>query len=163
MAVEGIDPAELTLQSKLDMRYKGQSHELTIALDGPTPIVHLTKTTLAALFHAAHAARYDYERPDAPVELVTLRLTAVAPVTPPVLPHQSPTDGDPAVALIGRKPVWFDAQPLPTALYDRARLQPGQRFAGPAVLFQYDTTAVVPPQWEVVVDGFGNLVMRDEG
>jgi N-methylhydantoinase A len=46
---------------------------------------------------------------------------------------------------------------MPTKFYDRAKLQPGHRFVGPAIVFQYDTTTVIPPEWETAVDVFGNL------
>jgi N-methylhydantoinase A len=36
--------------------------------------------------------------------------------------------------------------------YDRSRLRPGNRFAGPAVVFQYDATLVVTPGWRARVD-----------
>ncbi len=163
MAAEGFAPEALLLRRKLDMRYKGQSHELTIALDDGRAAETVDATEMAALFHAAHAARYGYRREEAVVEIVTLRLTAVAPVTPPVLPRRPSGDRNARAALLGSKPVWFDAQPLPAALYDRARLRPGHRFAGPAVVFQYDTTTVIPPLWETAVDASGNLVVDAAG
>jgi N-methylhydantoinase A len=60
---------------------------------------------------------------------------------------------------MGEKSVWFNQQPMPTKLYDRAKLQAGHRFAGPAIVFQYDTTTVIPPEWETAVDAFGNLLL----
>lgn len=150
MAAEGHDPAAVTLRHSLDMRYVGQSHELTvpITLEAPTP---------AARFHAQHEARYGYQRLEAPVEIVTLRLAAVAPVTPPQLAPLPLRAADAGAAIIGEKQVWFDRRPQPTTLYERGRLQPGNRFTGPAVIFQYDTTTVVPPAWEAAVDTYGNF------
>jgi N-methylhydantoinase A len=141
----------IELRRALDMRYTGQSHELTVpyAMDG----------TIAGAFHAAHAARYGYARPVAPVEIVTLRLTAVAPVTPPPLPRREPGGPDPSAARVGRRPVWFAGGPLDTALYDRAGLRPGNFLAGPSVLYQYDTTTVIPPGWAAVVDVHENLIL----
>jgi N-methylhydantoinase A len=42
-------------------------------------------------------------------------------------------------------------------MYDRARLQAGNRLAGPALVLQYDATVVVMPGWMGRVDAFGNL------
>ena len=55
--------------------------------------------------------------------------------------------------------VWFGEQPVPTALYERSRLRPGHHFTGPAVVFQYDTTTVIPPGWQALVDQYGNLLL----
>ena len=152
MAQEGH--AELTLYYHLDMRYRGQSHELTIAYTPGDGVTAVTQT-----FHAAHQTRYGYQQPQEPVEIVTIRLTAVAPVTPPVLPTQPFTQTNAQEAMIGEKEVWFDQRPVITTLYERERLRPGHHFSGPALVFQYDTTIVIPPEWETAVDETGNLVV----
>jgi N-methylhydantoinase A len=153
MAAEGHDEAALTLSCRLDMRYKGQSHELTVPWTSG-------QSDVTALFHAAHEQRYGYRLPEGEMmEVVTLRVTAVAPVDPPQIPQDPPGDADASAAIVGHKPVWFKQQPQPTALYDRARLRPGHQFDGPAVVFQYDTTIVIPPGWMTAVDTFHNLVL----
>ncbi len=155
MAAEGHN--NVTLQHALDMRYKGQSHELTIPINRlPTTDYRLPITDL---FHTAHQTRYGYHQPEAAVEVVTIRLTAVAPVTPPPLPQYPLAESDAAAALVGEKEVWFNQQPVLTRLYDRARLRPGHQFPGPAIVFQYDTTTVVPPEWDTAVDSYGNLLL----
>jgi N-methylhydantoinase A len=161
IAAEGHDPTTITLQHSLDMRYTGQSHELTIPyeisnLQSP---ISSSQSPISNLFHTAHETRYGYQQPDAAVEIVTLRLSAVAPVTPPQLPQPPPGDADAGAALIGKKSVWFEQRLLPTRLYQREKLRPGNRFVGPAVVFQYDTTTVIPPAWEAVVDSFSNLIL----
>jgi N-methylhydantoinase A len=75
------------------------------------------------------------------------------------LPQPLPGDADAGAALIGKKSVWFEQRLLPTRLYQREKLRPGNRFVGPAVVFQYDTTTVIPPAWEAVVDSFSNLIL----
>ena len=157
MAAEGHDPAALTLRHSLDARYVGQSHELTIAHtpgDGPAEV--------AAAFHAAHAARFGYARPAAAVEIVTARLAAVAPAAPLALPRRAPGGPDPAAASLGHKPVWFGGGFAPTALYDRDRLRPGNVVTGPAVVYQYDATTIIPPGWTARVDAASNLLISRE-
>ena len=182
MAAEGHDPASLTLRYALDMRYVGQGHELTVGSgqwpvaseedDGPRTTGHsgdalavargLSSVVLADAFHAVHAARYGYARPEAAVEIVTLRLAAEALVVPPPLPSETPGAADARAARIGSRPVWFAGGQRDAALYDRERLRPGMAFTGPAVVYQYDTTTLVPPGWVAVVDGGLNLVLERE-
>ena len=155
MSAEGHDPVTITLHHSLDMRYVGQSHELTIPLPlSPSPL-----PPLPDLLHEAHEVRYGYQQPQAEVEIVNVRLTAVASTMPPQLPQQPTTITKADTALISKKPVWFKQQPMPTSLYDRAKLQPGHHFTGPAIVFQYDTTTVIPPEWQTAVDPFGNLIL----
>lgn len=157
MAAEGHDRSRLTWQYGLDVRYQGQSHELAIPYE-----LNQGAAAIRQQFDEAHQARYGYAQPAEWVEVVTIRLTAVAPVTVPVLPRLPLAGADPATAVVGQKPVWFRQGPLPATLYDRERLQPGNRFAGPAVVFQYDTTIVIPPDWAAAVDPFSNLLLKME-
>lgn len=115
---------------------------------------------LAEAFHAAHAARYGYARPEAAVEVVTLRLTAEAPFVPPPLPREANGADDVSVARVGSKQVWFAEGPCTTTLYERDRLRAGMTFTGPAVVYQYDATTLIPPGWAAVVDGGLNLVVE---
>ncbi len=149
--------AEPRFTAALDMRYKGQSYELTTALSLPLTADALS-TTLEA-FHGAHAQRYGYAMPEERIEVVTVRLHATladAKPAPVVKPIERWSEADEAVAWI--KPVWFNASgPTPTPFYRREQLRPGHRFHGPAVVLQYDATTLVTPAWSALVDGLGNL------
>ncbi len=155
MATEGHN--NVTLHYALDMRYKGQSHELTIPIDRSPITDH--RLPITDDFHTAHQTRYGYHQPDAAVDIVTIRLTAVAPVIPPPLPQYPLGEPDATAALVGEKEAWFNQQPVVTRLYDRTKLRPGYQFPGPAIVFQYDTTIVVPPEWGTAVDVYGNLLL----
>jgi N-methylhydantoinase A len=93
------------------------------------------------------------------LELVTLRVTAVAPVEPPEILQEPTGPPDASAAVLGQKAVWFNEEPHTTTLYDREKLQPGHQFSGPAIVFQYDTTLVIPPGWETAVDSYHNLIL----
>ena len=50
------------------------------------------------------------------------------------------------------------------ARYERNSLSAGASFSGPAIVTQYDTTTVLPPDWRASVDAVGNLILeRREG
>ncbi|MEM1126345.1 MAG: hydantoinase/oxoprolinase family protein [Bacteroidota bacterium] len=144
----------------LDLRYAGQSYELTVPMPSGQDLSARLRATLDA-FHEAHTQRYGYATPDAPVEVVSVRLHAQIPAPPwPLTPQ--PTATAPLVsALLTTKPVWFTPDaPTPTPHYDRARLQPGHTLTGPALLLQYDTTTVLPPGWTARVDPWTHLLLE---
>jgi N-methylhydantoinase A len=153
MEAQGHDPREIMLERSLDMRYVGQSHELTV----PQP-EQLLRDDLNERFHQMHQVRYGYQQTAAEVEIVNLRLMATAPVRPPAFQPEPMGDVDPGEAFIREKPVWFAQRPSPTRLFDRGKLQPGNQVEGPAIIFQYDTTTVVPPGWRASVDSHRNLI-----
>ena len=155
---ERLDRAALVIDCALELRYRGQSSELRIPLPaGADPL-----PPLCACFHAEHARRFGYAMPDRPVEIVTARLTALAPrAAPPPEPVPPATPRPPA----GLRPVWFAATGfVPTPVLDRFGLGPGVTIAGPAIVEQMDATTVIPPGWVATVDGQANLLLlRKEG
>jgi N-methylhydantoinase A len=151
MAAEGARPRAVALTRLLDMRYAGQSFELL------TPYA----PDFAGAFHALHERTYGSNDPARPVEVVNIRLRATAATEKPRFPAPGPFRETiaPAAILEPRTAV-FDGQAVTTAVYDRDRLLPGNRFAGPAVVTEYSATTLVPPFAAAEVDGHGNLILR---
>ncbi len=168
LRAEGLADADMRLQPALDMRYDGQSFELTVPLaatwEPPRLAVH--SASYAEAFHNAHRQRFTYANEDEPIQIVNLRLKAVGQTPRPAATRQPQGDTNPRAAHIGYKPVYFaapEARPLLTALYERDRLAAGNMVVGPAVIFQLDTTVVIPPNWAAVGDGWGNLLVERHG
>ena len=52
------------------------------------------------------------------------------------------------------------AEPASACLgFDRAALSPGATLAGPAILFEDDTTTIVPGGFDVCINGLGHIVV----
>ena len=164
LRVEGLAGEDIALLPALDMRYVGQSYELRVD-------AHLNADTeeLTRSFHLLHQRRFSYASEDEPVEIVNLRVKAVGLTAQVRFPYREPGSLHPKAAPAGYKPVHFAdrepphaARPAPTALYERDGLEPGNMVVGPAILFQLDTTTVIPPDWAARVDGWGNLVVEQQ-
>ncbi len=154
LEAEGV-PAP-RIEAALDMRYRGQSYELTVPLPTPISIAHLVEATSA--FHAAHAQRYGYAMPDEPINVVNLRVRGIGPGAQAGLPELALQGEDASAARLADKPVWFSAAgPQPAACYDRSRLAPANRLEGPAIIYQFDATIVVSPAWRGRVDAYTDL------
>jgi len=143
-----------------DLRYEHQSFELTCPLgDGPLTPARLEQ--LVATFHAEHRRLYSYELPNAPVELVNLRLTAVG-----ALPHGERSlpvmgGGTLADAVTGHRPVYFRGVGfVSTPCYARGGLAPGMVFDGPAIIEQDDATPLVAPGFRARVDDAHNILLE---
>ena len=152
------EAATCRIAGSLDLRYVGQSYEITTPIALPVSAAHLQHAIEA--FHAAHSQRYGYASSDLPVECVTVRLQASLPGAQFSQPtrQESPMSLDDA--LVYTRPIWLTsegAQDVPC--YDRNRLQARHRFAGPALIVQYDTTVAVKPGWQVRIDPHGNILL----
>ena len=79
----------------------------------------------------------------------------------PAVAEEVIVDGDGAAAVTGERNVYFGPNDGTHVcrLYDRAQLLPGHAFHGPAIVEQYDSTIVVPPDSTARVDGYGNLII----
>jgi N-methylhydantoinase A len=153
-ALEGHGTPEVAFE--LDLRYVGQSYEVTVPLASPVTAPALGGA--AEAFHDRHRRRYGHAAPEAPVEAVALRARGTVPVSPPPLPREPETDLPLRDAEIGTRPVWFSpGGPAETTAYARTALHHGHTLEGPAVLHQYDTTIVVPPGWRARVDAYRNV------
>ena len=136
-----------------------QSFELTVDCPSLTGRGDLTRS-IASEFYAAHLQRFGYADRALPVEAVNLRLKLELAVDKPLLEPAAHTGSDASHAVVGRVEVVFAEGPMETTLYDRDRLQTGNRIAGTALLLQLDTTIVVPPGWAGEVDPYGNLLLE---
>jgi N-methylhydantoinase A len=158
---EGFQPAAQRLLRSADLRYYGQAFEVRV--DAPTgPVNADFAAAVVSAFHDAHERLYGYCYRDQsarhPVEWVNLRVTGIGPITRPELAPSPDGDGNPARAVIGSRPVRFD-QWTDVPSYDRARLAPGDRVAGPAVIEEFGSTVPVHPGFMAAVDSYLNLVV----
>ncbi|MEP7286281.1 MAG: hydantoinase/oxoprolinase family protein [Chloroflexota bacterium] len=146
---EGIAEREMQFECTLDMRYRGQAHELSVPFDDD----------IVAGFHAIHASRYGHAMPERAVEIVNLRVQATGLVVKPPLTPAPLIVNDGQAALIGHKSVVLKDGSHSVPLFDREQLQPGARFSGPALVFQLDSTVFIPVGWTVQVDAYTNLIL----
>ncbi|MFC0410358.1 hydantoinase/oxoprolinase family protein [Roseomonas elaeocarpi] len=153
-AVEAMaGPGETAVLRAVDVRYRGQSFELTVPVEAGADA-----DTVTRLFHAAHERNFGHAEEGAPVQVVSLRASASRAAPPIAMPREEAVPHVVEPQARGRLFTggrWQDA-----ALFDRAALDPGAGFAGPAVVTQSDCTILVPPGWWAEVDGLRNLVLQ---
>lgn len=150
---EGFSPGQVSIERFLDLRYVGQSYEIVVPFD-------TTVTEAVANFHAAHERQFGYNNPRERVQVVNVRVKAHSRPPGPVLERRDVAKQAALTPKITR-PVIFNingATPRDTAIYAREELMPGLSFKGPAIVTQYDTTTVLPPGWQAMIDGMGNII-----
>ncbi len=132
-----------------DLRYRGQSFELTVRADD--------LTTLGDNFAATHLRRYGFDLPGREVQLVSVRLTAVVAVPKPKI--IAPGGRSPAPPALRR--AYFDGAWCEVPVYGRdVALTPGEVFAGPGIVELAGSTCVIPRGWQALSDHAGALVLE---
>jgi N-methylhydantoinase A len=151
MRREGVADDAIEFERRLDLRYVGQSYELTVPAGGD----------LAERFHAEHDRVYGFSAESEPIECVSLRLTTIGRIAKPP-PRALARGGAPEAK--ARREVYFAEAGgyVECPIYDRYALGAGAQLAGPAVVEEFDSTTVVHPGYGLRVDGHGNLLIERE-
>jgi N-methylhydantoinase A/oxoprolinase/acetone carboxylase beta subunit len=153
---DGFAPKAIVLERFLDLRYLGQSYEITM------PYRKTSYTSLLARFHRQHKKLYSYDHPQGQVEIVNLRLNARG-ISHKIRLQKAPMPKAPSEsALLKRQPIYFSGKKHPGAVYDRSLLTPGIRLRGPALFIDFGSTTFLPPGFKLRVDGYLNLVIHKE-
>lgn len=150
---QGITSEETSVECSLDLRYKGQSYELTIPYTN----------NFADTFHKHHHKLYGYSRPEAPLEIVNLRVKAIGKVAMPRLKELPTGSGDPERAILGLREVVFEDEPESINAYWGERLRPKDMINGPALIIRPDTTILIGKTDSLEVDFFGNYIIKVAG
>ncbi len=152
---ENIDRSRVRFVRYGRFRYQNQEHSTEIDLPGGV-ITADQMGDIMEHFHANYEREYTY-RLDAPVELVTYHLIALAEVDklkPEKLPQGTGTAAD---AIKGQRKVDYLEAGIHTAtLYNGNALAPGMSFTGPAIIEEAEATVVIPPNMPCRVDEYGN-------
>ena len=156
---------EPIFERSVEMRYWGQSFELSVPVPDRKIIDADWMSELIESFHESHNTAYGFRADDEPVELVNLRLTTIGKIARPQLRKLDINSPDAKVAIKGKRPVYFGTDSseggvIHTTVYDRPKLPAESVFNGPAIVEEPDCTTVIQPSWSVTVDDFGNLLIE---
>jgi N-methylhydantoinase A len=155
---EGIPRSQQEIFYNADMRYFRQGYELPIAMTLGDLQTHGTEI-LADRFHALHEQLYHF-RLDAACEIVNLRAVALGKGARLSLTAADLDGPSAAHAQTDEHRIYFDGDFLPTPIYDRAKLRPGNQLVGPAIVTEMDSTTVVLPHCTAEVDRYANILIR---
>ena len=161
LAADDIAPGDRSFRYTLDMRHRGQINEVEIELGGEA-VAAERMVALHEEFRRRYEALYGQGAalPNAQLEIVTFRCRASGVTRKPRLSTAATLEPDPAAE--ARRPprsvYWAEwGRRAETAIYDGARLAPGNRIAGPAVIDTEVTTVVIHPGQTLAVDSYGNF------
>jgi N-methylhydantoinase A len=149
MLAEGFRPERIRLERWIDMRYRGQSYELSFPYS----------RRFVSEFHRRHEQRYGYADPSRESEIVTIRVRVRGLSEKPRMPKDRVGRKDPKTAFIKEKPVHFEGKVYRSRIYERSLLRAGNRIDGPALIFEYSATTALPPGYTCFMDSYRNLLI----
>jgi N-methylhydantoinase A len=155
---EGIPKERQRVKYQVDLRYYRQGYEFPIDVEPAQFDSAAGFDTMVADFKEVHERNYGFNL-DSLVEVVNLRAIAIGEVRKVEL-QKFDTDGeDASQAVIEEHQIHFKRGFLPTLVYDRDKLRPGNVVRGPAVITQTDSTTVILPEHYGKVDQYMNILI----
>lgn len=156
---EGIAASDRYYGKSIDMRYKGQFHEVELQISeaevSDEGIKHIVED-----FHKKHEELYAY-RDVVETELINLRLAAYGRVVKPKRKTMAQKSTEASKYIKGSRDVFFEEKFgfVPTSIYDGDQMEAGNIVEGPAIIEQRTTTVVVPPDARLEVTEYGDYLM----
>jgi N-methylhydantoinase A len=147
----------------VDVRYVGQSYELTMSLRGERVGREAIKELVSG-FHDEHERAYGFKAPGEAIEVVAARVTAVGLIDKPRLRTVS-SAGAGARSVQERRPVYFEelGDFADCPVHNRYALEAGSTVVGPAIVEEVDSTTVIHPGYQGRTTDVGFLVITQVG
>ncbi len=156
LRAQGID--ERTISCQADLRYVGQSFDLTL------PFAQQDGARLSEAFHTAHELRYGFAARDEAIEIAGVRAIARGGGPNGSAHAKTPSRATGASSATGAnatsRDIWDRDGFVSARIVARNSLAPGSRVDGPAIVEQYDTTTWIPTGWHGDIEPLGNLLLE---
>ena len=153
MKVDDETRAQMRFETVIELRYVGQEYSLPVPLPGTA-----AEDEFKASFHSRYEERYGHCNPEAPIEMVAIRLTGILEFERGPGGSRAGGNGE---AVEVREEVIFDGRAIEVPVVTRNQL--AGRLVGPAIVMEPSTTTLVPPGWELWVGPQDHLVMERTG
>jgi N-methylhydantoinase A/oxoprolinase/acetone carboxylase beta subunit len=152
LAADGVPEAQRAIEIAADLRYHGQAFELLVPWPEAPDL-----TALSSRFHAAHRARFSYAAEGEPVEIVTLRATALGRLDKPQ--EASAMSPEEASQPASRR-VWQGGAASAWPVWRRKALRLTDVIEGPAIIEEAFATHVIARGWRASLDPEGAIIAR---
>ncbi len=155
---KSTDAKPVRMVREVDLRYVGQGFELSVQIpDGPvtTQTLHLVREA----FDDVYSKRYGFASPDKKVEATTWKLTAYGDSPPLEVPKIESDDRSEVAIPSESRAAYFPETDgfVETPVFSRYDLAPHQLVEGPAIIEERESTTVIPPGLEGLVDVYGTV------
>jgi N-methylhydantoinase A len=142
------EQADLVISRFLNLRYQGQSYELSIPYE----------KNFIELFHRAHEHNFGYRLEDAPLELISIQCSVKVMRSKSALPSEKKA-GRKKLKPMSLQPIHFGRTPVRVPVFKRADMAAGLTLAGPALVIDNYTTILLPESFSLEVDEIHNIII----
>ena len=151
---ENVQESNMNFSLTADMRYIGQEYYVNVNLTEPFSLEEINKS-----FHETYEKQYGHSTPEGPCEFINLRLIAMGQIEKSGSIKSASEDTE---ILESKREVIFNQKPHQTNVFNRQKIESNKKFNGPAIIQESTATTIIPPNYSIVKDDFGNIIITKE-
>ncbi|MDC3083105.1 hydantoinase/oxoprolinase family protein [Pelagibacteraceae bacterium] len=151
---ENVNENDMSFSLTADMRYIGQEYYVNVDINEPFDLNEINNN-----FHKTYEKQYGHSTPEGPSEFINLRLIATGKI--------KKTDSVKSIEVDktikdSKRKIIFNQKEYETKIYARQNIKINESFQGPAVIEESTATTVIPPNYSIVKDDFGNIIITKD-
>lgn len=158
---QNIQSDKIVYEKTVDMRYVGQDYTLNVPFNEDV-ITDESIERLKDAYNQFHKQVYGHNNPNGEIETVNLRMTGTGLIDRVRRKPEAEIE-NPVIKAYKINNVIFNNNEYDTNIYQRAELVPGTKIESPAIIEELSATSVIPPGYDINIDGYRNIVIRKRG
>ena len=151
---ENVNENDMSFSLTADMRYIGQEYYVNVDISEPFDLNEINNN-----FHKTYEKQYGHSTPEGPSEFINLRLIATGKIKK--TDSVKSIENDKTIKDSKRK-IIFNQKEYETKIYARHNIRVNESFDGPAVIEESTATTVIPPNYAIIKDEFGNIIITKD-
>lgn len=151
---ENVNENDMSFSLTADMRYIGQEYYVNVDISEPFDLNDINNN-----FHKTYEKQYGHSTPEGPSEFINLRLIATGKIKK--TDSVKSIENDKTIKDSKRK-IIFNQKEYETKIYARHNIRVNESFDGPAVIEESTATTVIPPNYSIIKDEFGNIIITKD-
>jgi N-methylhydantoinase A len=157
---DGIDDKDIQIIKRIDMKYYGETRDMTVELQGEGPVTKEMLDAATDVYHETHLRVIGNSNPGYPVQVDTLHLSAFYKTKTPQPLQVEKGTADASGAIKAQRDAWFDGGFKSVNIYDGELMKAGNIVEGPCIIEEKMTTLVVPTGFRMELDDYGNYLKK---
>ena len=151
---ENVNENDMSFSLTADMRYIGQEYYVNVDISEPFDLNEINNN-----FHKTYEKQYGHSTPEGPSEFINLGLIATGKIKK--TDSVKSIENDKTIKDSKRK-IIFNQKEYETKIYARHNIRVNESFEGPAVIEESTATTVIPPNYSIIKDEFGNIIITKD-
>ena len=151
LKIESVEDENMSFNLTADMRYVGQEYYVNVEID---KIIDLSKINND--FHGTYKKQFGHSTPDGPLEFINLRLVAEGKIKKS---NSLKSEKNLDKSKDSLRKITFDNKDFDTKVLDRSNVELKKKIDGPLIIEEETATTVIPPNYILEKDEFGNLII----